>query len=130
MARNAREFTSEDIQNFRKWWKEGVPNSEIASRLGIPNSSLHWYRQEGAFGNNIPSRQGIGKKLRGDDSESENRLFGVTDWQIRQIEVRESWDDEERIRRANQELPNGETLYEKFHNRGIARNSSRNNPNR
>jgi hypothetical protein len=129
MAKDSREFSEEEIQNFHRWWAEGVPNGEIASRLGMPYSSLHWYRREGVFGDNVPSRQGKGHKQRNDDSEEEQRLFGSTGWQIRQVEVRESWDDRERIRRAHQQLPNGESLYEKFHNRGIARDSSRNNPN-
>ncbi len=69
MARTSREFSEDEIQNFRTWWKQGVPNGEIASRLGMSYASLHWYKREGAFGDNIPTRRGIGKKLRGDDSE-------------------------------------------------------------
>ena len=130
MTLEAREFSDDEIQNFRTWWKEGVSNGEIASRLGMSYASLHWYKQQGAFGNNIPSRRGIGKKLRGSDSEEENRLFGDTGWELRKIKIRDSWSDEERIRRAHQQLPNGELLYEKFHNRGVSRDSSKQNPNR
>lgn len=129
MPRPCREFSQLEIERVRQMQTAGKPRTEIARTLGVTTSSFAWYMQTGTFGD-LPRQQGrrAGGKgtLQNPDIESEGVLFGVPykDWRLRQVEIRESWPDDERAKRMNQEIPNRRDNYSLFRN-----NPYRNNNN-
>ena len=119
MPRPCREFSQHEIQQVRQMQQAGESRANIAKTLGITSCSFAWHLQCGRFGNLTlqPGRRAGGKgKLQRADIEEKGQVLGCPqeEWQLRQIEVRDSWPPDERKRRFNQEVPNRSDNYSLF----------------
>ena len=101
----------------RKMRREGRPNSEIARKVGLSYYALARFLAMGKFGNDLPSRKGqrtVTRQSRQPDCEKTGRIFGTTDWQDRQKEIKNGWSDEEADARRKGKLPNRTDNYSLF----------------
>ena len=110
-----KEFTPTQRALVQRMRREGFSNAEIAKKVGLTTSGLLYQIRLGKFGS-VQKRQGQhrGRKNTPPDCEQSRRLFGRTDWQQRQIEVRDSWSEEEAKRRASGNMPNSSDNYHRF----------------
>ncbi len=108
-------FTPAQRSLVQKMRRQGCSNLEIAREVGLTTSGLLYQIRQGKFGR-VESRQGQhrGGDRRNSDCEKSGRLFGKTCWRKRQIEVRNSWSEEEAKRRANGDMPNSSDNYHRF----------------
>ena len=119
MPRPCRTFTENEIRTVQKMQEAGEPRTRIAETIGLTTPSFSWHMQCGRFGNvqRQPGRRaGSDKPLQRADIEEQGQIFGCpsNEWQLRMIEVRASWTDEELERRAKGEMPNRNDNYSVF----------------
>ena len=118
MPRPAREFTDAEIKKVRQMQTEGKPRGEICRELGITTSAFVWYVRTNRFGvlPKKPGRGVKGNKLQRADIPGEGQLFGCKkeEWQGRQKQIRDSWPEDEALKRSKQRTPNCPDLYSKF----------------
>ena len=119
MPRPCRVFTDEEVQTVRRMQEAGERRDDIAKSLNMTSSSFSWHMQCGRFGNlqRQPGRRaGSNKPLQKADIEEQGQIFGcpANEWQLRKIEIRDSWPEDEMQRRAAGELPNRADNYSTF----------------
>ena len=111
MGRSLKTFNAKEIARVRKLHASGHSNAAIAASLGLTKTQLDRCLRYRKFGN-LPKRRGYkpkGYKAKPDD-EPNKILFGQTvqEWQAKRDAIRESWPEDEELRRARTILPNRE----------------------
>lgn len=119
MPRPCRVFTDEEVQTVRRMQEAGERRDDIAKSLNMSSSSFSWHMQCGRFGNvqRQPGRRaGSTKPLQRADIEEQGQIFGcpANEWQLRKIEIRDSWPEDELVRRSKGEVPGRADNYSTF----------------